>query len=421
MLATVRKVPHADASVRKGDWDRSGHTGTELRGKTLGVIGLGKIGKAVARRALAFEMKVLAHDPYLTPDQASEAGARLVSLAELLSQADVVTLHTPLTDQTRGMLGARELAALKPGSFVLNVARGGIVEESALADALASGHLAGAAVDVYSSEPMPVDHPLRHAPNLVLTPHLGASTSEAQERVGEEMASQVVSALAGVTPPYAVNAPAVAPDIAPKLRPYVELSRRLALLARQVVAGPFSRVSLTYAGEIAAWDGGPLRTAALAGLLEAVTDQRVNAVNADLVARERGLTVRETRGDAVEPWASLLTLAVGEGSDEVVLAGSTAHKRPHLAVMGDFALDAELAGLILVTRHHDRPGIVGSVGTLLAEAGINISSLELSRLSAQGQAMMFVSIDDALPASVLERVRAADGIISAQLVELPPL
>jgi D-3-phosphoglycerate dehydrogenase len=235
------------------------------------------------------------------------------------------------------------------------------------------------------------------------------------------MASQVVSALAGITPPYAVNAPAVAPDIAPRLRPYVELSRRLALLARQLVDGPFSRVSLTYAGEIAAWDSAPLRTAALAGLLESVTDQRVNAVNADLVARERGLTVRETRGDAVEPWASLLTLAVGEGSEEVVLAGSTAHRRPHLAVMGDFALDAELSGLILVTRHHDRPGIVGSVGTLLAEAGINISSLELSRLSAQGQAMMFVSVDGSLPASVLQRVRSADGIISAQLVELPPL
>jgi D-3-phosphoglycerate dehydrogenase len=301
------------------------------------------------------------------------------------------------------------------------VARGGIYDEASLADALASGHLAGAAVDVYAAEPIAADNPLRNAPNLVLTPHLGASTSEAQGRVGEEMATQVVSALAGVTPPYAVNAPAVALDIAPKLRPYVELSRRLAILARQLVSGPFSRVSLTYAGEIAAWDGGPLRTAALAGLLEAVTDQRVNAVNADLVARERGLTVRETRGDAVEPWASLLTLAVGEGEQEVVLAGSTAHRRPHLAVMGDFALDAELSGLILVTRHHDRPGIVGTVGTVLADARINISSLELSRLSAQGQAMMFVSVDDALPDSVLARVRASDGIISATLVSLPPL
>jgi D-3-phosphoglycerate dehydrogenase len=421
MLGTMRKVPHADASVRKGEWDRTGHTGAELRGKTLGIIGLGKIGKTVARRALAFEMRVLATDPYLTPDQASEAGARLVGLSELLAEADVVTVHTPLTDQTRGMLGQRELAALKPGAFVLNVARGGIYDESSLADALASGHLAGAAVDVYASEPIAADNPLRSAPNLVLTPHLGASTSEAQGRVGEEMATQVVSALAGVTPPYAVNAPAVALDIAPKLRPYVELSRRLAILARQLVSGPFSRVSLTYAGEIAAWDGGPLRTAALAGLLEAVTDQRVNAVNADLVARERGLTVRETRGDAVEPWASLLTLAVGEGEQEVVLAGSTAHRRPHLAVMGDFALDAELSGLILVTRHHDRPGIVGTVGTVLADARINISSLELSRLSAQGQAMMFVSVDDALPDSVLARVRASDGIISANLVSLPPL
>ncbi len=422
MLGTMRKVPHADASVRQGEWDRTGHTGAELRGKTLGIIGLGKIGKAVARRATAFEVRrVLATDPYLTPEQASEAGATLVPLDELLSKADVVTVHTPLTEQTRGMLGARELALMKPGTFALNVARGGIYDEQALADALASGHLAGAAVDVYSGEPMSGSNPLRSAPNLVLTPHLGASTAEAQERVGEEMAVQVVQALSGVTPPYAINAPAVSLDIAPRLRPYVELSRRLAILARQLMTEPFSRVSLTYAGEIAAWDGGPLRTAALAGLLEAVTDQRVNAVNADLVARERGLTVRETRGDAVEPWASLLTLAVGEGPGEVVLSGSTAHRRPHLAGMGEFALDAELAGLILVTRHHDRPGIVGSVGTILAESGINISSLELSRLSAQGQAMMFVSIDDGMPESVLERVRSADGIIDARLVELPPL
>jgi D-3-phosphoglycerate dehydrogenase len=422
MLALLRHVPEANASVRAGAWERAAYTGRELRGKTLGIVGLGKIGKAVARRAAGFEMRVIANDPYLTEEQAAEHGAKLVALAELLHRADVITVHTPLTPQTRGLLGRAQLEATKPGAFLLNVARGGIVDERALADALSSGHLSGAAVDVYTSEPMTPDNPLRAAPNLVLTPHLGASTTEAQDRVGLEMAEQVVMALAGVTPPYAVNAPAVAADVAPRLRPYVELGRRMAILVRQLAPGPFDAVSLTYAGEIAAGECAPIRTAALAGLLDAMTEQRVNAVNADLVARERGLTVREERTPASEPWASLVELAVGpvDGDPLVTLAGSTAHNRPHLAGLDGFAIDAELSGLMLVTRHHDRPGIVGAVGTTLAEAGINISSLELSRLSEHGQAMMFVAVDDAIDASVLDRIRAVDGIVDARVVELPP-
>jgi len=421
MLALHRRIPEADASVRRGEWERGRYTGRELRGKTLGVIGLGKIGKAVARRAAAFEMRVLAHDPYLTEEQASEAGAKLVGLAELLHRSDVITVHTPLNAETRGLLSRGQLEATKPGAFVLNVARGGIVDERALADALASGHLAGAAVDVYSAEPMAPDNPLRGAPNLVLTPHLGASTEEAQDRVGLEMAEQLVMALAGITPPYAVNAPAVPAETAPKLRPYVELGRRLAMLARQLAPGAFDALWLTYAGEIAAGECAPIRTAALSGLLEAVTDQRVNAVNADLVAHERGLTVREERTPSSEPWASLVELAVGPAGGPPILrlAGSTAHGRPHLAGLDGFAIDAELSGRILVTRHHDKPGIVGAVGTILAEASVNISSLELSRLSEHGEAMMFVSVDDPVAEVVLERIRGVDGIREARTVELP--
>ena len=422
MLALLRRVPDADASVRKGEWERSRYTGRELRGKTLGIIGLGKIGRAVARRAAGFEMRVIASDPYLTEEQAAEAGAKLVGMAELLHRSDVITVHTPLTAHTRHLLGRPQLEATKPGAFVLNVARGGIVDEDALADALVSGQIAGAAVDVFSTEPMAPDNPLRAAPNLVLTPHLGASTAEAQDRVGLEMAEQVLLALAGVTPPYAVNAPSVAAETQPRLRPYVELGRRLAILARRLAPGAFDALSLTYAGEIAAGECAPIRAAAIAGLLEAVTDQRVNAVNADVVAHERGLTVRETRTASSEPWASLVELSVGpvDGTPLVTLAGSTAHGRPHLAGLDGFAIDAELSGTMLVTRHHDRPGVVGTVGTLLAEAGINISSLELSRLSEHGEAMMFVSVDEAIPADVLGRIAAFDGVSDARLVELPP-
>ncbi len=421
MLALLRHIPDADTSVRAGEWERSRYTGRELRSKTLGIIGLGKIGKAVARRASGFEMRVLASDPYLTEDQAAEAGARLVGMAELLHRSDVITVHTPLTAQTRGLLARPQLEATKPGAFVLNVARGGIVDEAALAEALRTGHLAGAAIDVYATEPMQPDNPLRMAPNVVLTPHLGASTSEAQDRVGLEMAEQVLMALGGVTPPYAVNAPAVAAETAPKLRPYVELGRRLAILARQMASEPFDALSLTYAGEIAAGECAPIRTAALAGILEAVTDQRVNAVNADVIAHERGLTVREERTPTSEPWASLVELSIGPADGEPILSlsGSTAHGRSHLAGFDGFAIDAELSGRMLVTRHHDRPGIVGAVGTVLAEAGINISSLELTRLSEHGEAMMFVSVDEPIAAAVLRRVLAADGLIEARLVELP--
>src|SRR5688500_6859497 len=412
MLALRRTGPQGDASVRRGEWERGRFAGRELRGKTLGIIGLGKIGKAVARRAVGFEMRVVATDPYLTEEQAGEAGVKLVGLAELLHRSDVITVHTPLTPQTRHLLGRGKLEATKPGAFVLNVARGGIVDEAALADALTSGHLAGAAVDVVSSEPIAEDNPLRTAPNVVLTPHLGASTAEAQDRVGLEMAEQLLLALSGVTPPYAVNAPAVPPETAPRLRPYVELGRRLAILARQLAPSAFDALSLTYAGEIAAGECAPIRTAALAGILEAVTDQRVNAVNADLVAHERGLTVRETRTPSSDPWASLVELAVGPADGEPLLrlAGSTAHGRPHLAGLDGFAIDAELAGIMLVTRHQDRPGIVGSVGSILADAGINISSLELSRLSERGEAMMFVAVDDGLDGRVLEQIRASAGI-----------
>ena len=420
MLALLRQIPAADASVRRGEWERGTFTGAELRHRTLGIIGLGKIGKAVARRAAAFEMRVLAHDPYLTAEQAAEHSAKLVGLPELLVRADVITVHVPLTAQTRGMIGAAQIDAMKHGAVLLNVARGGIVDETALAAALRDGHLAGAAVDVFLAEPMAADSPLRDAPHTVLTPHLGASTAEAQGRVGVEMAEQVLLALSGVTPPYAVNAPSVALEVAPRLRPFVELGRRLAILARQLGSGPYDLLSLTYAGEIAAYDGGPIRTAALAGLLEPVTDQRVNAVNADLVARERGLTISETTTDAADPFASLVTLRLGEGAGAITLSGSAAHGRPHLASLGGFAIDAELSGTVLVTRHHDQPGIVGAVGTALAAAGVNISSLELSRLSAAGEAMLFVSVDDPIGPELLQVVRDAEGIVDARVVELPP-
>ena len=421
MLALLRKVPSADASIRRGEWERGRFVGAELRQRTLGIIGLGKIGKAVARRAAAFEMRVLTHDPYLTAAQADEHAARMVGLPELLVRADVITVHVPLTAQTRGLIGEAQIQSMKPGAVLLNVARGGLVDEAALAQALREGHLAGAAVDVFSTEPMAADNPLRGAPNTILTPHLGASTEEAQDRVGVEMAEQLLMALSGVTPPYALNAPSVAREVAPHLLPYVELGMRLTLLARQLLGSPADRLALTYAGEISAWDTSPIRAAALIGLIEPAGDERVNAVNADAVARERGLAVSEERSDDAEPFASLVTLTVGGATGSVTLAGSSAHGRAHLARVDGFEIDADLVGTILVTRHRDQPGIVGAVGGALATASVNISSLELSRLSVAGEAMMFVSVDDPIPARTLEEIAAVRGMLDARVVELPPL
>ena len=420
MLALLRRVPGADASVRGGEWDRARFTGAELRHKTLGIIGLGKIGKAVARRASGFEMRVVTHDPYLTEEQAAEHGARLVGLPELLLRADVITVHTPLTAQTRGLIGPAQIEAMKPGAVLLNVARGGIVDEAALAAALREGRLAGAAVDVYSAEPMAPDNPLRDAPNTVLTPHLGASTAEAQDRVAVEMAEQLVEALAGVTP---------------------TVRRQRAVGRRRCRASPASvRRARAPAG-----DPGP---AAVAGGL------RLH--RADVCRRDRGLglladphrragrhpgghhrSARERRqcrpgrprarpdrardtDRCVRPVGLPRHARGGRGHDALRLAGSTAHGRPHLAASTASTIDAELAGLMLVTRHRDQPGIVGAVGTALADAGVNISSLELSRLSAQGDAMMFVSVDSPIPEPLLDGLRSVAGMREARVVELPP-
>ena len=421
MLALLRRVPDANASVQAGEWERSRYTGRELRGKTLGIIGLGKIGRAVARRVAGFEMRVLASDPYLTEEQASEAGAKLVGMAELLHRSDVITVHTPLTAQTRHLLGRAtaggdEAGGVRPQRRTRRDRRR--VRPRRCAHVRPPrGRRGGRLFDGADGGRQPAAR--RPEPRADPAPRgldsRGTGPGRPRDgRAGPDGARWRDAAVR-------VNAPSVSPETAPKLRPYVELGRRLAILARQLAPSAFDAISLTYAGEIAAGECGPIRTAAVAGILEAVTDQRVNAVNADLVAHDRGLTVRETRTASSEPWASLVELSIGptDGEPVLTLAGSTAHGRPHLAGLDGFAIDAELAGIMLVTRHQDRPGIVGAVGTILADAGINISSLELSRLSERGDAMMFVSVDESIPPDVLEGLRAADGIVEARVVQLP--
>jgi D-3-phosphoglycerate dehydrogenase / 2-oxoglutarate reductase len=411
MYALARRLPAADASVRSGEWQRSRFLGRELRGHVLGIVGLGKIGMAVADRARAMEMELLGHDPYVTEDAAAQHGIALLPLSDLLARADVVTLHVPLTHATRNLVGAAELALMKPTAMLVNVARGGVVDEAALADALHAGRLAGAAVDVFVTEP-PAGSPLLEAPNTVLTPHLGASTGEAQVRVAVETVQQVLDVLAGRPARYAVNAPLLAHETAQALMPYLPLARSLGQFYAQV-AQNFDELTLEIAGEIAQHDSSPLAAAVLAGLLETATDVRVNPINAPVLARERGLHLAERRTTDSPRYSSLISL-----SGTTSVAGTVSGTDARLVRLGGYWVDMPLAPWMLVTRHQDQPGTMGRIGLMLGEADVNISAMHLGRSGPRADALMILALDDPVPPEVAERIRAHEAVLDLWLIRL---
>ena len=411
MYALARNIAAADASFRRGEWKRSQFTGVELRGKTLGLVGFGKIGQAVAVRAKAMEMSVVIYDPFVTADQAALHGAEVVDLDAILARSDVLSLHVPKNRTTAGMIGSVELARMKPGAFLLNVARGGVVDEAALAEALAAGTIAGAAVDVYSQEPPAADNPLRSAPHTVLTPHLGASTAEAQVRVAVEASQQVLDVLAGRPARYAVNAPLLGPETASALAPYLPLAETLGSFIRQYLRGPVESLSVKVAGEIALHETSPITAAALRGLLEGSTTERVNLVNAGHLAKSRGISVNERRSDDAGSYASLLTIRAEAGGRTAIVAGTIEVQQQRLVRIDDFRLDMEPAGSMLMTSHHDRPGIVGRIGALLGAADVNISAMTLARSALRAEALMLLALDEPVPAGVAAAIREEDAII----------
>jgi D-3-phosphoglycerate dehydrogenase len=411
MYALARNVAAADASFRRGEWKRSQFTGVELKGKTLGLVGFGKIGQAVADRANAMEMTVLVADPFLTADQADRYGAEVVDLDVLLERSDVLSLHVPKNRTTTGMIGARELARMKPTALLLNVARGGIVDEVALAEALAAGTIAGAGIDVYTAEPPPADHPLRSAPHTVLTPHLGASTVEAQVRVAVEASQQVLDVLAGRPARYAVNAPLLGPDTASALAPYLPLAETLGSFIRQYLREPVTAFSIKVAGEIAHDETSPLTAAALRGLLAGSTTERVNLVNAAHLAKSRGIVLEERRSDDAGSYASLLTIRAEAGGRTAIVAGTIEVQQQRLVRIDDFRLDMEPAPSMLMTSHHDRPGIVGRIGALLGAADVNISAMTLARSARRAEALMLLALDEAVPDDIAAAIRREDAII----------
>ncbi|HEX8938905.1 MAG TPA: phosphoglycerate dehydrogenase [Candidatus Limnocylindrales bacterium] len=419
MAALARRVAAADASVKRGEWKRSAFAGVELRGRTLGIVGLGKIGQAVAVRARAMEMTLVGHDPYVTAEQAANLGVELLDLPAVLERADVLTVHVPMTRATRSLIGPAELARLKPGAMVLNVARGGVYDEAAVADALASGHLAGAAFDVYEHEP-PTDSPLLSAPNTILTPHLGASTAEAQVRVAEEAAEQVLDVLDGRPARYAVNAPLLTPETARAITPYLGLAETLGRFLAQYLRAGLRSLRLEVAGELAHHDVSPLAAAALRGLLEAATSERVNLVNAAHLAAARGIRVEERKTAEAGPFASLVTLVGETDAGRATVAGTTVAGEARLTRLDDYWLDMALAPAMLLTRHRDRPGTMGRIGLRLGEADINISAMHLARSEPRGDALMLLALDDDVPASVAAAVRADEAVLDAWVLRLGP-
>ncbi len=419
MLALARRIPAADRSMREGRWEKSALTGVELTGKTLGLIGLGRIGRVVADRATGLRMRVIAHDPHV-PSDSVPAGVTLVPFERCLSESDFISVHVPLTDTTRHLVDERAFDLMMPGARLVHCARGGIVKEAALLAALADGRIAGAAVDVFEEEPPPADHPLRRLPNVILTPHLGASTEEARRAVALDIARQVVEYLRTGLVLNGVNVPRVAPADAAFLSPFLTLAGRLAFLLVRLFPGALSRIRILTQGDVAERSQDPVRVAALVGALRASGLDRVTPVNAERLAREAGVAFQLDRSVVKKDFVNLVRVEVtvdgGTHAASGTLIGSS-HIR--MVELDRFLLDAIPEGHMLFTWHRDRPGVIGRIGTLLGDAGINISRLQLGLAREQsGEAVGVLNLDAAVPPPVLEALQGLPDIVRAVTVAL---
>jgi len=424
LLALARQVPRLDAAIRAGRWEKSSAAGTELRGKTLGLIGLGRIGSEVARRARAFEMRVLAFDPYISEAAAREAEVELAPLERLLAESDFVSLHAALSPATQNMINSATLAQMKRGARLINAARGELMEEAALAGALKSGHLAGAAVDVFVEEP-PKNSPLVGLPNVIATPHVAGSTEEAQEEVGTLIAQQVRDFLADGIIRNAVNLPALSAEQYRRVRPYLELAERLGSFVSQAANTRPARIRVRYAGELAEAGTHLLKSAVLAGLLNAVLDEKVNVVNAAAVAAGRGLTVEEETRRREHGFPNTLEVAAlpepGSRAEGLAAEGTVLHDTsPRILQIDGISLEAQLEGTILYLRNRDLPGVIGQVGSVLGEQGVNIATFALGRREAVrgAEAVALIRLDGNVPESILAPIRKIAAVTQAKLLHL---
>lgn len=409
MFALARQIPEANAQTQAGKWPKNDFMGVEVTGKTLGLIGAGNIGSIVASRAIGLRMKVVAFDPFLTPERAVEMGVEKVELDTLLARADFITLHTPLTDQTRNILSAENIAKTKKGVRIINCARGGLIDEAALKEALDSGQVAGAALDVFQTEPAK-ESPLFGTPNFICTPHLGASTNEAQVNVALQVAEQMADYLVNGGVTNALNMPSLSAEEAPKLKPYMALAEQLGSLVGQLTTGAIPRISIHAEGAAAELNIKPIVAAVLAGFLRVQSDT-VNMVNAPFLAKERGIEVREVKTEKEGDYHTLIRVSVKTDAGERSVAGTLfSNAEPRLVELFGIKVEAELAGHMMYIVNEDAPGFIGRIGTLLGEAGINIGTFNLGRRAAGGEAVLLLSVDSPVPASVIAAARDVPGV-----------
>jgi D-3-phosphoglycerate dehydrogenase len=417
LLSLARHVPAADASLRAGKWERASFEGVELHGKTIAILGLGRIGTLVAQRALAFGMRVIAYDPYVSKQRASQMGVELTgSLTEALADADFVTVHLPKTQETKALIGADELKQLKPGARLINAARGGIVDEEALATLLKRGDVAGAALDVYESEPPSPDNPILKAPGTVLTPHLGASTHEAQDKAGFSIAEQVMLALRGDLAPYAVNVDA-GRELADAVKPFVSLAEMLGGIFTRIAGDNLGHVTISYAGQIAEHDLRVLTLSALKGMLSQVVHEPVTFVNAPLVAAERGIQYAESKQTASRDYTNVIEIS---GDGRAAVAGTLVGVRnePRLVRVWDFQLEMPPGDHMVLLRYDDRPGVIGAIGTILGGSGVNIADMRVGRQEKGGEALMVLTVDSPIGADLLDELAKGSGAKDAVFLSL---
>ncbi len=418
IMALARNVPQAHASLKEGKWDRKKYTGVEVNGKTLGIIGMGRIGTEVARRMQGMGMNILVMDPFLTTEKATMTGVRLVDLDTLLAEADFITIHTPLTAETKGLINAENLKKVKKGVRIINCARGGIVDENALADAIEAGVVAGAALDVYSEEP-PTNRRLIELPQVVVTPHLGASTAEAQVNVAVDVAVEMSRALKGEPFNNAVNIPSVRPEVLNALRPYFSLAEKLGMLAIQLVDGRLERVEVEYFGEIAGYEAAPLTNLVLKGVLMRVMEEEVNLVNAAFLAKQRGIKISERKETADKDYNNRIVVRAFANGDQRVVAGTLFREKDERVVEIDgYHFEVVPHGNLIIAPHLDQPGIIGQVGNILGAAGINIAFMQVGRKEVGGTAIMVLTVDNPVPEEIVKKIAEVKGIKSARLVEL---
>ncbi len=419
ICAVARRIAAANASIRQGLWERPKFVGTELFGKKLGVVGLGKIGLEVARRMQAMGMEIIGFDPFLSAERAEQLGFQLTSLDELYKESDFITVHVPLNDETRHMIGAKEIATMKDGVRLINCARGGIYHEQDIHDAVVSGKVGGIAFDVYEQEPLPADHPLPKLENALCTPHLGASTVEAQENVAVEVAKQVVDALLGGGIRNAVNMPSVDAKTLQVLQPYILLGERLGSLASQLSSKSISEVNVTFVGEVTKHDTSAVTLSVLKGILTPMVGDNVNYVNASVIASERGIKVVESKANRLDEFANLIALEVTCGEKKIELQGTlSARREPRLVKIAPYFVEASPQGAMLLIKNQDKPGLIGNLGSLLGKAGINIASLSNGRDVPGGEAITVLNIDQPVPDAVMEQVKQLEHVIDAKSIKL---